>query len=88
MSDAVEPTHLSWRMSTSIIQAAALLDWLSARRFPFRATDLASDMEVGWRTANRWLYSAETCGWVRRESIHPAKVIYHPLVTVQTRGNG
>lgn len=76
-----------WRLSTSICQAAVLLEWISSHRFEFRASDLAREMEVCWRTATRWLASAELAGWVRIERVHHSKTIYHPLIFVGRRRN-
>ena len=76
----------SYRVPVSATRTAAMLDWISARRRPFRVADIACGVEVGTRMAYRWLAGADDVGWVRRERVHSTKVIYHPLVTVQTRG--
>ncbi len=68
-----------------IIQAGAVLDWISAQSVPFDAPDLAGAIDVCPRSAYRILKSATLCGWVRRECIRPNKVVYHPLVRVGVR---
>ena len=77
--------YMSWRMSTSIVNAGETLQWITSRVRPFRAADLADAFEIDWRTAARWLYSAEIVGWVRRERVHNSKTLYHPLVRIEER---
>ena len=76
----------SYRVPISATRTAAMLNWISARRRPFRVADIACEVEVGTRMAYRFLAGADLVGWVRRERVR-ATVIYHPLVTVQTRGD-
>lgn len=50
-----------------MVTSMKLLDWLVRRRAPFRAHDLALELEVCQRTAHRWLASAEILGWAERD---------------------
>lgn len=52
-------------------RALWLCDWLSHRRFPFTATQLAADMEASKRTALRWLAVAEGIGLVDCDRSRP-----------------
>ncbi len=72
-------------MSASIIKAGEMLRWITSRSRPFRATDFAADLEINWRTAYRWLDSAEVAGWVSRERVHYSKNLFHPLVRIEPR---
>ncbi len=72
-------------MNLGVIQSAAVLDWIGLRSKPFRALDLAREIDIHPRSAYRILTAADLCGWVRRERVYHSRVVYHPLVRVVTR---
>jgi response regulator of citrate/malate metabolism len=53
-------------LSTLMLQAGGVLEFISSRYFPFTVDDLAEDMEMSDRQARRILKSVETMGWVEK----------------------
>ena len=70
---------------SSLLNAAEVIAWLGARRFPFAVRDLAGAMEVCNRTALRHLRMAEVLGWVQIERVHRTKCVYRSLIRITKR---
>ena len=52
--------------SSTVLQVVGLVEFLSARHFPFTVAELADDMELSDTSARRFLRTVETAGWVEK----------------------
>lgn len=79
-SDA-KPVRKRSPYSTAMLQAAEVLEFISARRCPFTVNDLAADMEMSNTCARRILLTVETVGWVEKtEEKRPPEIDGVPVI--------
>jgi predicted ArsR family transcriptional regulator len=59
-------------LATGVLQAMEAIEFISSRRLPFTARDLADAMEVSDAIARRILLTLDTGGWVAEDGGKPS----------------